>query len=38
MFDVCIKGDTANIDTMWQELEYRIDVCPVTRGANIENF
>jgi len=21
---------------MWQELEYRIDVCHVTRGAHIE--
>jgi hypothetical protein len=44
MFDVCTTGDTAHIDTIftkvtrvWQELEYRIDVCRVTRGAHIEN-
>jgi len=23
---------------VWQELEYRIDVCCVTRGAHIENL
>jgi hypothetical protein len=23
---------------VWQELEYRIDVCRVTRGAHIENI
>ena len=23
---------------MWQELEYRIDVCRVTRGAHIEHL
>jgi hypothetical protein len=23
---------------VWQELEYRIDVCRVTRGAHIERF
>jgi hypothetical protein len=23
---------------VWQELEYRIDVCRVTRGANIEHL
>jgi len=23
---------------VWQELEYRIDVCRVTRGAHIENL
>jgi hypothetical protein len=22
---------------VWQELEYRIDVCPVTRGAHTEH-
>ena len=48
MFDVCAMGDTAHIDTIfkflphtrqhaeWQELEYRIDVCRVTRSAHIE--
>ena len=36
MFDVCSTGDTAHID--WQELEYRIDVCRVTRGAHIEHL
>ena len=49
MFDVCTMGDTAHIGTIfkflphtltrvWQELEYRIDVCPVTRGAHIEHL
>jgi hypothetical protein len=23
---------------VWQQLEYRIDVCPVTRGAHIEHL
>jgi hypothetical protein len=23
---------------VWQELEYRIDVCRVTRGAHIKHF
>jgi len=23
---------------VWQQLEYRIDVCRVTRGAHIEHF
>jgi hypothetical protein len=42
MFDVCTTGDTAHIDMIhtrqrvWQQLEYRIDVCRVTRGAHIE--
>ena len=49
MFDVCTTGDTAHIDTIfkflphtrqrvWQELEYRIDVFRVTRGAHIEHL
>ena len=48
MFDVCTTGDTAHIDTIfkllthtrqrvWQQLEYSIDVCRVTRGAHIEH-
>jgi hypothetical protein len=47
MFDVCTTG--AHIDAMknidapmltrvCQELEYRIDVCRVTRGALIEHL
>ena len=49
MFDVCITGDTAHVDTIfkllphthqrvWQQLEYRIDVCRVTRDAHIEHL
>ena len=49
MFDVCTTGDTAHIDTIfkflphtrqrvWQELEYRIDVCRITRGVHIEHL
>jgi len=49
MFDACTTGDTAHIDTIfkllphtrrrvWQQLEYRIDVCRVTRGAHIEHL
>jgi len=40
MFDVCTTGDTAHINMLtrvWQQLEYRIDVCRVTRGAHIEH-
>jgi hypothetical protein len=50
MFDVCTTGDTEHIDSsschtrfkrlmrVLQELEYRIDVCRVTRGAHIEHL
>jgi len=49
MFDVCTTGDRAHIGTIfkllphtrqhvWQELEYHIDVCRVTRGAHIEHL
>jgi hypothetical protein len=30
--DPCLKA------RVWQELEYRIDVCRVTRGAHIEHL
>jgi hypothetical protein len=34
-----VKNIDAPILTLvWQELEYRIDVCLVTRGANIEHI
>jgi len=38
-----INAAVKNIDALmlmrvWQELEYRIDVCRVTRGAHIENL
>ena len=41
MFDVCTMGDIQvlaphTLTRVWQELEYRIDVCRVTRGAHIE--
>ena len=29
---------TAMLTRVWQQLEYRIDVCRVTRGAHIENL
>ena len=49
MFDVRTTGDTAHIDTIfkflphtlmhvWQELEYHIDVCRVSRGAQIKHL
>jgi hypothetical protein len=34
-----ISAVTINMLTrVWQELEYRIDVCRVTRGAHIEHL
>jgi len=30
--------DAPMLTSVWQELEYRIDVCRVTRGANIEDL
>jgi hypothetical protein len=30
--------DAPMLTRMWQEHEYRIDVCRVTRGAHIENL
>jgi hypothetical protein len=32
------KIDAPMLTRMWQELEYRIDVCRVTRGAHIEHL
>jgi hypothetical protein len=29
---------THMLTRVWQELEHRIDVCPVTRGAHIEHL
>ena len=30
--------DALMLTRMWQELEYRVDVCRVTRGAHIEHL
>jgi hypothetical protein len=30
--------DASTLTRVWQELEYRIDVCLVTRGAHIEHL
>jgi hypothetical protein len=30
--------DAAMLTRVWQELEYRIDVCRVTRGVRIEHL
>jgi len=30
--------DEPMLTRVWQELEYRIDVCRVTRGAHIEHL
>ena len=30
--------DVPMLTRVWQEFEYRIDVCRVTRGAHIEHF
>ena len=30
--------DAPMLTRVWQELEYRIDVCRVTRGAHIEHL
>jgi len=49
MFDVCTTGDMAHYSSschtrinmltrVWQQLEYRIDVCHVTCGAHIEHL
>jgi len=32
------KQRTSMLTRVWQELEYRIDVCRVTRGAHIEHL
>jgi hypothetical protein len=33
-----VKNIDAPMTLVWQELEYRIDVCRVTRGAHIEHL
>jgi len=46
---MCTTGDTAHYSScfhtrvnmlkrVWKQLEYRIDVCRVTRGAHIEHL
>ena len=36
---VVVKNiDAPMLTRVWQELEYRIDVCRVTRGAHIEHL
>jgi hypothetical protein len=30
--------DASMLMRVWQEVEYRIDVCRVTRGAHIKHF
>jgi hypothetical protein len=36
---IAVKNIDAHMSTrVWQELEYRIDVCCVTRGAHIEHL
>ena len=38
-FSLTTRDVRANTLTrMWQELEYRIDMCRVTRGAHIEHL
>jgi len=38
-YDIQVLVTHASILTrVWQQLEYRIDVCRVTRGAHIENL
>jgi hypothetical protein len=32
------KGPTLMLTRVWQQLEYRIDVCRVTRRARIEHL
>jgi len=34
----CVHHGRHGTHRVWQELEYRIDVCRVTRGAHIEYF
>jgi len=36
---VCVEAESTHVDAcVGQELAYRIDVCPVTRGAHIEHL
>jgi hypothetical protein len=38
-FSAAVKNiDAPMLTRVWQELEYRIDVCRVTRGAHIEHL
>jgi hypothetical protein len=35
------KMDTITVDmlqTVWNELDYRVDVCRITKGTNIEHL
>ena len=37
-YSSCCHTHVNMLKRVWQQLEYRIDVCRVTRGANIENL
>jgi hypothetical protein len=38
IFFTAIAADAPMLTRVWQELEYRIDVCRITRGAHIEQI
>ena len=29
---------TADMQTLWNELDYRVDICRITKGAHIEHL
>jgi hypothetical protein len=33
-----IESITANMQTVWNELDYHVDVCRITKGAHIEHL
>ena len=35
----CVKGKPSPLlQTVWNELDYRVDVCRITKGAHIEHL
>jgi hypothetical protein len=36
LLDSCLRA--SNNETVWNELDYRVDVCRITKGAHIEHL
>ena len=38
VLDMSTLGDATHVARVWQELDYRIDICRVTKGGHIEHL
>jgi hypothetical protein len=38
IFNAIALVDVTSLNKLWDELEYRLDVCRITRSSHIEHF